>query len=82
MSEEAQKKFRFAHHVIDAELEGVYWGQTALADLDGDGRLEFILGRWKGGLYWYKCRPTIEHLDDIRRTRTFVRHRRMIRNFL
>ncbi len=39
MSETTDGKFRFTHHVIDTDLEGVYWGQTALADLDGDGDL-------------------------------------------
>jgi hypothetical protein len=52
--ETRDSKFRFAHHLIDTDLEGVYWGQTALADLDGDGRLEFIMGRWRGELLWYK----------------------------
>ncbi|MBT4496159.1 MAG: VCBS repeat-containing protein, partial [Gemmatimonadetes bacterium] len=54
MPETRDSKFRFAHHLIDTDLEGVYWGQTALADLDGDGRLEFIMGRWRGELLWYK----------------------------
>ncbi len=48
-------EFRFRHHVIDAELEGSGYGQTALADLDNDGRLEFVMGRARGEIYWYKC---------------------------
>jgi hypothetical protein len=47
--------FRFRHHVIDTDLPAAYFGQTVLADLDNDGRLEFILGRWNGEVYWYKC---------------------------
>ncbi len=47
-------KFRFKHHVIDTDLPEGYWGQTVLADLDNDGRLEFILGRWNKEIYWYK----------------------------
>jgi len=48
-------KFRFCHHIIDTDLPGDGWGQTVLADLDGDGRPEFVTGRARGTLYWYKC---------------------------
>lgn len=34
-------KFQFKHHIIDTDLTGQSYGQTALADVDGDGRLEF-----------------------------------------
>ncbi|MGD8236937.1 MAG: VCBS repeat-containing protein [Armatimonadota bacterium] len=47
-------KFTFRHHVIDTDLSGRGWGQTALADVDGDGRPEFIMGRRGGDIYWYK----------------------------
>src|SRR5690348_2456575 len=36
--------FRFEHHLIDTSLTGIDWAQTAAADLDRDGRPEFILG--------------------------------------
>lgn len=48
-------KFKFKPHIIDTDLPGRSYGQTALADLDGDGRLEFIVGRRGGEIYWYKC---------------------------
>jgi len=48
-------EFRFRHHVIDTDLPEGYYGQTVLADLDNDGRLEFILGRWNGEIFRYKC---------------------------
>jgi hypothetical protein len=47
-------KFRFRHHVIDTGLEGNGFGQTALVDLDGDGRPEFVMGRRGGPLFVYK----------------------------
>jgi hypothetical protein len=47
-------KFRFKHHIIDTEITGRSYGQTALADLDNDGHLEFITGRSGGDIYWYK----------------------------
>jgi len=47
-------KFQFKHHIIDTNLTGQSYGQAALADLDGDGRLEFIMGRRNGDIYWYK----------------------------
>ncbi len=48
-------KFAFKCHVIDTELQGRSYAQTALADLDGDGRPEFITGRSGGDIYWYDC---------------------------
>lgn len=38
-------------------------GQTALADLNGDGKLDFITGRQNGDLIWYEYRGP----DDWRR---------------
>jgi hypothetical protein len=47
-------KFQFKHHIIDTTLPGHSYAQTALADLDGDGRLEYIVGQREGNIYWYK----------------------------
>ncbi|MCL6429709.1 MAG: VCBS repeat-containing protein [Anaerolineae bacterium] len=47
-------RFRFRHHVIDTDLPPGYYAQTALADLDNDGRPEYIVGRQYGEIYWYK----------------------------
>jgi hypothetical protein len=50
-------KFKFAHHIIDTDLPGdCCYAQTAVADLDGDGRPEFIMGQQYGPIYWYKYR--------------------------
>jgi len=46
--------FQFKHHIIDTELPTGLYAQTALADLDGDGRLEFITGQQYGTIFWYK----------------------------
>ena len=48
-------KFRFKPHIIDTDLPGRFYAQTALADLDGDGKLEFVLGQSQGPIYAYKC---------------------------
>jgi hypothetical protein len=48
-------RFQFRHHVIDTSLPMACYAQTALADLNGDGRLEFILGQQGGSIYWYEC---------------------------
>lgn len=53
---------RFRHHFIDRDLPapgGVgNYGQTALVDLDRDGKLDFVLGRKGAGdagtLLWYR----------------------------
>ncbi len=46
--------FRFQHHIIDTDLpEGLY-AQTALADLDNDGTLEYIVGQQMGTIFYYK----------------------------
>ncbi len=47
--------FRFRHHIIDTDLPGGGYAQTALADLDSDGRLEYIVGQRSGDIFWYKC---------------------------
>jgi hypothetical protein len=47
-------KFNFKHHVIDTGLPAGLYAQTALVDLDGDGRLEFITGQQYGSIFWYK----------------------------
>ena len=44
----------FRHHLIDTDLTGRAFGQTALVDLTGDGRLEFVMGRHNGPLYVYR----------------------------
>jgi arylsulfatase A-like enzyme len=44
----------FAHHYIDRRLPGSAWGQTAAADLDQDGRLDFITGRSRREIVWYR----------------------------
>jgi hypothetical protein len=45
----------FRHHFVDRELPGSSWGQTAAADLDRDGRPDFITGRSRGEILWYRC---------------------------
>ena len=40
----------YKHHVIDTGLQGGGYAQTALADLDGCGRPEFIVGRRETGI--------------------------------
>ena len=47
--------FKFKAHIIDTTLPKGTYAQTALADLDGDGRLEYIVGQTLGDIYWYKC---------------------------
>lgn len=47
-------EFKFIPHIIDADLPGKHFAQTALADLDNDGRPEYIVGEMKGNIYWYK----------------------------
>jgi hypothetical protein len=47
-------KFSFKHHFIDTGLPSdKHYAQTALADIDGDGVPEFILGEQFGTIYWY-----------------------------
>ena len=48
-------QLNFKPHIIDTDLpKRSYYAQTALADLDNDGQLEFIMGQQYGNLYWYK----------------------------
>jgi hypothetical protein len=47
-------EMRFKHHFGDRDLSGSTWGQTALADLDGDGDLDFITGQSGGDITWYE----------------------------
>jgi len=47
-------QFRFKHHVIDADIPAGRYAQTALADLDNDGRLEYVVGQHYGDIFWYK----------------------------
>lgn len=46
-------EIRFKHSFIDLDLPERYYAQTAVADIDRDGKPEFILGRQFGSLYWY-----------------------------
>jgi hypothetical protein len=46
--------FRFKLRIVDMGLPKAAYAQTALADLDGDGRLEYIVGQHEGTIYWYK----------------------------
>jgi len=46
--------FRFKSHVIDTTLPENNYAQTALADLDNDGRLEYVVGQQYGDIFWYK----------------------------
>lgn len=48
-------KFNFEPHLIDSDLpKRRFYAQTALADLDNDGRLEVIMGQRHGNIYYYK----------------------------
>lgn len=47
-------KFKFKPHIIDTTLPDGLYGQTAAADLDGDGNLEFITGQRYGDIFCYK----------------------------
>jgi hypothetical protein len=47
--------YKFKHHLIDIDLPvGRAYAQTALSDLDNDGRLEYIVGQQYGDIFWYK----------------------------
>lgn len=52
----SQAEFQFKHHYIATDLPGVYYGQTALADVDGDGAPEFITGRRGGDIFCFDYR--------------------------
>lgn len=45
---------KFKHHYIDQDLPGGSWGQTALVDVDKDGRLDYITGQSRGSIFWYQ----------------------------
>jgi hypothetical protein len=47
-------RFAFKHHLIDLDLPPGTYAQAALADLDGDGLLEYVLGQRFGTIYSYK----------------------------
>jgi hypothetical protein len=46
-------RFRFIPHLIDTSLPVTYYAQTALADLDNDGVLEYVVGQREGDVFWY-----------------------------
>lgn len=46
-------KFNFRHHFVALDVPPML-AQACLADLDGDGRLEYIVGQRYGTIYWYK----------------------------
>ena len=46
--------FRFTHHLVDTTLPEDYYAQTALVDLDNDGRLEYVTGQRLGDIFYYK----------------------------
>ncbi len=47
------RRFRLEHSFIDVTLDGKNYAQTCVADVDRDGKPEFVLGRQYGELYWY-----------------------------
>ena len=49
-------KFMFKPHVIDVDLPEGFYAQTAFADIDNDGKLEFITGQQYGTIFYYKYR--------------------------
>jgi hypothetical protein len=50
--------FQFTHQIIDSTLDPEKnYAQTALVDLDNDGRLEYVVGQQYGEIYWYKFHP-------------------------
>ena len=54
--------FQFAHHFIERDLPGDSYGQTALADLDRDGDLDFITGGKDVNktIYWFEFKSAGE----------------------
>ena len=50
-------------HLVDTALEDIYIGDfsaPAIADFDGDGRFEMILGNQRGGVALFKSAPIVE----------------------
>lgn len=54
MQDFLSQRFSFQLHLVDQDLPNGLYAQTALADLDNDGRLEYILGQQYGTIFWYK----------------------------
>ncbi len=50
----AQSGLHFRHHFVDRDLPGSAWAQTAVADLDRDGRLDYITGKSNAEIRWYR----------------------------
>jgi hypothetical protein len=50
----AAGEWQFQHRFIDRDLPGGGWAQTALADVDKDGRLDYITGQSRGPIVWYR----------------------------
>lgn len=50
----AAAEFQFRHQFIDRGLPGASWAQTALVDVDKDGRLDYITGQSRGPIFWYR----------------------------
>jgi hypothetical protein len=48
------EKFKLIPHIEDTDLPAGLYAQTALADIDNDGRLEFITGQQYGTIFYYK----------------------------
>ncbi|MGC9034481.1 MAG: FG-GAP repeat domain-containing protein [Verrucomicrobiia bacterium] len=45
--------FAFRHHFIDTNLPGSEWGQTAIADINKDGKPDYITGKSRGQILLY-----------------------------
>jgi hypothetical protein len=48
---------KFQAHLLFTENSGT-WAQTGVADIDNDGRLDFVAGNY-GGIYWWKNPGTL-----------------------
>lgn len=55
----------FRHHFGDADLKERSMGQTDLADINGDGKLDFITGRQRGTIYWYEYRAADDWVRHV-----------------